>query len=67
MSQDHDEHAEAGPSHRAQLCPLCERRLLRAAHCKLVCDGCGYVESCEDNFVPNQMNPDDQRKDQDSR
>ncbi len=26
-------------------------------HCKAICLGCGYVESCEDNFVPNQNNP----------
>lgn len=42
-----------------RLCPQCERVSLRAMHCKLVCDGCGYVESCEDNFLPNQRNPDE--------
>ncbi len=30
------------------ICPRCARVALRPAHCKLICDGCGYVESCED-------------------
>lgn len=32
-------------------CPLCECAELTERHCKLVCEGCGYVESCEDNFA----------------
>ncbi len=40
-----------------RLCPLCETGRLIARHCKLVCDSCGYVESCEDNFIPNFANP----------
>lgn len=31
-----------------EICPRCARVVLRASHCKLICDGCGYVESCED-------------------
>lgn len=30
------------------ICPRCARDVLRPAHCKLICNGCGYVESCED-------------------
>ncbi len=39
------------------VCPLCERSGLKERHCKLVCEGCGYVESCEDNFVPMSSIP----------
>ncbi len=42
---------------RELLCPQCETGFLTARHCKRVCDGCGYVESCEDNFVPNRATP----------
>ena len=38
-------------------CPQCERSFLMQYQCNLVCKQCGYVESCEDNFVPNQDNP----------
>lgn len=38
-------------------CPLCEGSSLMTRQCKSVCPTCGYVESCEDNFVPNQSNP----------
>ena len=31
-------------------CPRCGRDELRGRHCKLVCPGCGYAESCEDIF-----------------
>ena len=40
-------------------CPQCEQGSLVARHCKLVCERCGYVESCEDNFVPSQVTADD--------
>lgn len=40
-----------------RLCPMCEGGLLIARQCKLFCESCGYVESCEDNFVPNYSNP----------
>ncbi len=33
-------------------CPLCNGAGLTARHCKLICEACGYVESCEDNFPP---------------
>lgn len=33
------------------LCPQCRRETLAGRHCKLLCYACGYVESCEDNFV----------------
>ncbi|MDO8628948.1 MAG: hypothetical protein Q7R41_00500 [Phycisphaerales bacterium] len=45
-----------GRSH-ARLCPLCEAGCLVARQCKLICESCGYVESCEDNFVPRVANP----------
>lgn len=38
-------------------CPLCESAHLTGRHCKFLCPNCGYVESCEDNFVPNQDSP----------
>ena len=46
----------AGRSH-ARLCPMCEAGCLVARQCKLICESCGYVESCEDTFVPNVANP----------
>ena len=39
------------------LCPLCRSALLVARHCKKLCEACGYVESCEDNFLPIEANP----------
>jgi len=41
------------------MCPMCEAGDLVARHCKSICERCGYVESCEDNFLPNQENPED--------
>ncbi len=38
-------------------CPACESAALVGRHCKRLCPICGYVESCEDNFLPNQQNP----------
>jgi len=40
-------------------CPCCDRGVLIGRHCKRLCENCGYVESCEDNFLPNQANPDE--------
>jgi hypothetical protein len=31
-------------------CPQCESADLTDRHCKLICENCGYVESCEDLF-----------------
>ena len=45
------------PLSRRLSCPQCESGYLFLQHCKAVCENCGYVESCEDNFVPNQDNP----------
>lgn len=42
---------------KTQTCPMCETATLRRRHCKSVCEHCGYVESCEDNFVPNEDSP----------
>ncbi len=41
----------------AWTCPRCGRAELVARHCKRICEQCGYVESCEDNFLPLQDNP----------
>ncbi|MCH7632260.1 MAG: hypothetical protein IIB59_03520 [Planctomycetes bacterium] len=37
--------------------PQCESSTRVDRLCKRLCERCGYVESCEDNFVPNQANP----------
>lgn len=42
------------------LCPQCENGTLRNRPCERFCERCGYVESCEDNFLPMQMNPKDE-------
>ncbi len=47
----------AGRDPRVATCPMCEAASLQRRHCKSVCEQCGYVESCEDNFVPNEENP----------
>lgn len=39
------------------LCPLCGASGLMQRHCKIVCERCGYVESCEDNFLPTRVAP----------
>jgi ribosomal protein S27AE len=54
-----DEPLDGVPADRslARLCPLCEAGCLVARQCKLICESCGYVESSEDNFVPNIANP----------
>lgn len=39
------------------LCPMCETTDLIRRQCQTLCLSCGYVESCEDNFVPNEANP----------
>jgi len=38
-------------------CPVCESLALVRRHCHTICPQCGYVESCEDNFIPNKANP----------
>lgn len=50
-----DHNFESGGNHVT--CPLCARAELDRRQCKSVCQSCGYVESCEDNFIPNQANP----------
>jgi len=39
------------------LCPMCETTNLIRRQCKALCPSCGYVESCEDSFVPNEASP----------
>lgn len=39
------------------LCPMCEAAVLVGRHCKTLCERCGYVESCEDNFLPIEASP----------
>ena len=48
--------ASGSTAHRLR-CPQCESSTLVDRLCKRLCERCGYVESCEDNFVPNQANP----------
>jgi len=48
---------EVGSSSRKLRCPQCESGYLVIQQCKAICENCGYVESSEDNFVPNQDNP----------
>ena len=43
------------------LCPQCNLETLAGRHCKLICYACGYVESCEDNFVIDAPLPDVRR------
>jgi hypothetical protein len=31
-------------------CPVCGIATLSERHCKVVCENCGYTESCEDLF-----------------
>lgn len=53
-----DEPLEGGEAQRtAILCPMCQSAELVARHCKKLCELCGYVESCEDNFLPISANP----------
>ncbi len=55
---DPDQHAPFPRANAMNLrCPVCESGDLAIRQCRAVCDNCGYVESCEDNFVPNQDNP----------
>jgi hypothetical protein len=56
MNSPSDRPQPASPG-QALLCPVCEAAGLVGRHCKRLCPGCGYVESCEDNFLPNQNNP----------
>lgn len=38
-------------------CPMCESAELVIRQCKAICELCGYVESCEDNFLSTSSNP----------
>ena len=58
-----DESLEGDESRsNAVLCPMCRSAVLAARHCKKLCELCGYVESCEDNFLPLAGNPVDGRQ-----
>jgi hypothetical protein len=62
VSDTHREHCESSVRSHELLCPQCETAVLTRRHCKTVCDACGYIESCEDNFVrpPNaRLQPSD--------
>ena len=50
-------HGGSRQHHTPVPCPRCETGVLVHRHCRSICENCGYVESCEDNFVPNQANP----------
>ncbi len=47
------------PSEIDDTCPRCGRAELGGRHCKLVCPGCGYAESCEDIFPTARYRRDD--------
>ncbi len=49
--------ARLGDFEDPRRCPQCERPALVARHCKTICPACGYVESCEDNFLPLRAHP----------
>lgn len=38
-------------------CPVCGATPLIDRHCKRLCESCGYVESCEDNFSQSWHDP----------
>ena len=57
MIYDEPVNRDSAGDSQVRLCPLCEAGLLVARQCKLICESCGYVESCEDSFVPNAANP----------
>ncbi len=44
------DHPELYEANESVTCPQCQRHELESRHCKLICQACGYVESCEDNF-----------------
>ncbi len=52
----------AGSSSQPLLCPQCEREYLTTRRCRTVCEECGYVESCEDNFLPTRATPKRERQ-----
>lgn len=47
----------SAPQNTGLTCPQCESAELIVRQCKRLCERCGYVESCEDSFIPNQANP----------
>jgi len=51
VSETHREHHESAIRSHELLCPICEAAVLTHRHCKTICEACGYVESCEDNFA----------------
>ena len=54
--------SDTGENDRQRLlCPRCESEQLIRRHCKTLCPRCGYVESCEDNFIPTQATPASER------
>jgi len=50
MDRDARTHDVSKPQSTENDCPLCRNGELVARHCKLICEQCGYVESCEDIF-----------------
>lgn len=51
MSETHREHRESSVESCETLCPQCGADSWLHRHCHTICEACGYVESCEDNFV----------------
>jgi hypothetical protein len=57
MNRETNDRPRTTTTWRELLCPRCERGYLILRQCKLLCERCGYVESCEDSFLPMQANP----------
>lgn len=47
---DTAEASTKSPAVAPSRCPRCGAAVLARRHCKLLCESCGYVESCEDLF-----------------
>lgn len=67
MPEDHSQKngadaAAESASSAPNTCPVCGGHVLAARHCKVQCENCGYVESCEDLFPDVPASPPAQTK-----
>lgn len=49
------------------ICPRCGRRGMSQQHCKVWCERCGYVESCEDICLTAPTRPDTRPTDEQAK
>lgn len=49
-SRHHEFVAPVAVDTSVDTCPVCGIATLSERHCKVVCENCGYTESCEDLF-----------------